>query len=74
VLIVEATAWCAQVRVFNVALRVQGNEEKGERDMKHIRTLTVSKAQEDCDLVAWLEDLWAQVVDFFKGLFGDDAA
>lgn len=35
--------------------------------MKHIKTM--SKAQE-FDIIAWLEDLWSQVIDFFKGLFG----
>jgi hypothetical protein len=41
--------------------------------MKHIKSVTVVKAADDCDLTQWFTDLWDEISTFFKDLFGGDA-
>jgi hypothetical protein len=38
--------------------------------MKHIKMMTVAKANALEDIGQWFEDAWKKISEFFKGLFG----
>jgi len=40
--------------------------------MKHIKKVTVARANVWDDIVDWFEDAWDNVSGFFKDLFGGD--
>lgn len=51
--------------VLPPVLRVGKN--KGEAKMKHIKTVSVAKADVWSDVGNWFEDAWTKISDFFKG-------
>ena len=45
-------------------------KQQGDQDMKHIRKVTVARANLLDDIVDWFENAWDEVSGFFKDLFG----